>query len=658
MKKVYHLIACALVVGMVGCATTGQQKVRHHYTINEVEQYRPTVSGVPLVLNDKVLAWVDYFTGTAHDRFQRYLNRAGKYYPMMRDVLASHRMPEDLIFLAMIESGFTPTIRSHASAVGCWQFIRATGQRYGLKVDAWVDERRDATKSTHAAAKYLGDLYKEFGDWYLAFAGYNAGEGKVRRAIAEHGTRDFWKLAATRSAFRPETRDYVPKFIAAAIIARAPNRFGFDPITFQPPPKVDTVEVDSQADFDVIAKSAGVDRSVVEELNLELHNGVTPPGRYTINLPEGKGESFKVAFAQIPKNERFYIVQHRVHRGDTFNKIAKRYGVSVKELMAANNIRAKKAKLRAGEMLTIPRGAGAVSISDRTAMASRSSGKSSATYTVRRGDTLGGVARKQGVSLSDLRNWNRLSGNAIKVGQRLKVSAPAEAVVASASSDETTSSSTTSRRESSPSTASTYRVKKGDSWWSISQAVGISVDDLKSMNASMAASDYLKAGKVLTLVKENDIPPASQLTKSATASTAVPVETSPGPALATESAQTYVVKPGDTLSTIASRLGMSVATLCEANGINRKSPIKVGQTLMIARPVARSSASSAPVAISEKLAMNNTSLSTPSTYVVKDGDTLWSIARHHGVRTTDIQEWNNLSNASIRPGDKLSIRVP
>ena len=247
---------------------------------------------IPMVINDRVVAWMEYFQGAGRRHFTRYLKRSGRYLPLMRQILIEEGLPQDLVYIAMIESGFNMHARSRANAVGSWQFIRATGRRYGMRADGWVDERRDPYRATRAAASYFRDLYGEFGDWYLAMAAYNAGEGRVRKAIRTTGSRNFWHIARHHRALHAETRDYVPKFIAAAIIAKMPDRFGFAEVVLDQPVEFETGKVETQTDLAVIAKCAGVGRDAVFDLNPHLVRGATPPGarHYKIRLPTGTGQ--------------------------------------------------------------------------------------------------------------------------------------------------------------------------------------------------------------------------------------------------------------------------------------------------------------------------------------------------------------------------------
>src|SRR3989338_4539642 len=248
-----RLLVTTLAVTLSACATAPKQAK----TISQdhfAEIQRPNI---PLVMNDQVQGWLDYFQGRGRVHFERYLRRSGKYTQMMRQVLKSEGMPGDLVYLSMIESGFNPHAYSSARATGAWQFIYETGRRYGLKVDSWVDERRDPEKSTVAAAKYLKDLYDRFNNWYLAAAGYNAGEGKIGRAIRKYATEDFWEIAEQKYLKR-ETKDYVPKLIAAALIAKDPEKYGFTNLRYEEAISHDTVTLPSSTDLRVVAKLASV----------------------------------------------------------------------------------------------------------------------------------------------------------------------------------------------------------------------------------------------------------------------------------------------------------------------------------------------------------------------------------------------------------------
>ncbi len=234
-------------------------------------------SDIPLTLNSKVNYFINYFQTRGHNSFARWISRSERYIPIMKEILRKEGLPEDLVYLAMIESGFTPHAISVASAVGPWQFMSGTGKRYALRIDDWIDERRDPIKSTVAAALYLKELYALFNnDWYLAAAGYNAGENKILRAISMYDTRDFWEISKG-SYLKRETKDYVPKLLAAAIIAKEPAKYGFADVAYLPAMDLDTVEIPSRTDLDLVARLIDVPYQTLKELNPELRRWCTPP---------------------------------------------------------------------------------------------------------------------------------------------------------------------------------------------------------------------------------------------------------------------------------------------------------------------------------------------------------------------------------------------
>ena len=316
---------------------------------------------IPIEINDRVVAWMEYFQGPGRNHFRRYMERSGRYVPLMQEILKKNRMPADLVYIAMIESGFNTQARSWANAVGPWQFISGTGKRYGLRIDSHVDERRDPYKSTQAAVDYFRDLYGEFGDWYLSMAGYNAGEGRVRRAIASTGSRNFWEIASDRDALRPETRDYVPKYIAAAIMAKTPERFGFEKVDYREPFDYDVAQVETQTDLSVIGKCAGVSEDDIFDLNPHLIRGSTPPGmrNYEIRVPRGTQRVFKERYAALPEDDRIQIARYEVRKGDTLSRVARRYGVSASALASVNGLNPKHQRIRVGSTLVIPTGSAA-----------------------------------------------------------------------------------------------------------------------------------------------------------------------------------------------------------------------------------------------------------------------------------------------------------
>ncbi|MBT1075724.1 lytic transglycosylase domain-containing protein [Geobacter grbiciae] len=386
-------------------------------------------SDIPLTLNGQVEYFIRYFQTSGRKSFTRWLSRSERYIPMMKEVLKKNGLPEDLVYLAMIESGFTPHAVSVASAVGPWQFISGTGKRYDLRIDQWIDERRDPLKSTVAAALYLKELYAMFNnDWYLAAAGYNAGENKILRAIDRYNTRDFWEISKG-SYLKRETKEYVPKLLAAAIIAKEPTRYGFADVAYLPPIEFDTVTIPSRTDLEVAAKLCNVDYQVVKELNPELRRWCTPPDYpgYELKIPFGKKRAFEQAYAQLPEGqryaERFVYARYRAKKRDTLASIASRYGTTPQALAEVNKLKLS-AKVR-GRTLLVPVVADkepAVQTAKADAPRKESAKGFNKYYTVKKGDTIASLSKKFNISSRILTAWNNLKGKlALRPGKRIIV---------------------------------------------------------------------------------------------------------------------------------------------------------------------------------------------------------------------------------------------
>jgi membrane-bound lytic murein transglycosylase D len=283
---------------------------------------------IPMILNDSVENHLEYFKTRGRDIFQLWLDRSSRYIPVMKDIFKEKNLPEDLVYVAMIESGFNPYAVSWARAVGPWQFMPATGKLYGLKIDWWIDERKDPVKSTYAAAEHLKDLHNLFGSWPLALASYNAGAGKVQRAVLRTRSDDFWDLKASRY-IRKETKNDVPKWMAATIIAKNPGAYGFIESKYEPY-KFDEVVVEESTDLRLIARCADCAYEEVKELNPELRRWVTPPqfSRYTLRIPAGKKEIFQAKFAAIPPEQKIKWNRHEVRNGETLTGLARQYNTT------------------------------------------------------------------------------------------------------------------------------------------------------------------------------------------------------------------------------------------------------------------------------------------------------------------------------------------
>jgi membrane-bound lytic murein transglycosylase D len=378
----------------------------------------------------RVQWYLEFFLGRGRERMGIWLNRMQLYEPMIRERLAREGMPGDLVYLAMIESGFSNTATSRARAVGMWQFMKGTGKYYDLRVDSWVDERRDPFKATDAAARHLRDLNQRFGSVYLAAAAYNAGSGRVSRGLRRLRPKDseaspdaaFFRLYDTR-LLRRETKDYVPKLIAAALIAKEPARYGFT-VTAAKPLVYDSIVVPTMTGLDVIARLADTTVAAIRELNPQFLRLATPPAKASIvRLPAGRGPQTVAAYAELPPEKRVTFVEHFVTRGETMGHIARKYRVSSR-LLAEANPKANPRRLRIGQRLIVPTG-GAISSSMARRMADpvpAAGTNTSGYHRVKRGETLSGIADEYGVSQRDLRRWNKLDAKGrIRAGQKLRV---------------------------------------------------------------------------------------------------------------------------------------------------------------------------------------------------------------------------------------------
>ena len=370
---------------------------------------------IPLVRNKKVDQFIEYFKTKGRPQFEIWLDRLEVYGPMLSRIIDENNLPPELLYLAMIESGLNPKAHSKAAATGMWQFVYSTGKIYGLKRNWYVDERRDPEKSTRAAMAYLSTLYEEFDNWYLALAAYNSGENRVRRATKLHQTTDFWQL----HSLPRETRNYMPYFLSATIIAKNPQDYGFSrKKKSKKPYKYDLVTIEKSADLTVLARAAGTSYKNLQSLNPELRQSATPSESYDLKIPEGTKKKFIKNYNALPENERFapQFITHKVRNGESLWYIARKYRVSQSDLMAVNKIRNRN-MLRIGQKLTIPVPGMNIPRSTRVQL---SSSHNKVIYKVRRGDTLGHIAEDYRTRASKIRQWNGMKyGQHIFPGQKL-----------------------------------------------------------------------------------------------------------------------------------------------------------------------------------------------------------------------------------------------
>ena len=393
------------------------------------------LGAVPVEINSKVLHWVDYFQSRGRPHMERYLSRSTRHMKLMKKILREEGVPEDLVYIALIESGFNYKAHSRASAVGYWQFIRGTGKRYGLRINGYVDERRDVEMSTRASANYFKSLYNLFGNWYLAMASYNAGENRIKRAVMKYQTRDFWKLARDKRLPK-ETSHYVPKYLAAAMIAKNPSRYGFAYVNYEEEIEYDTIYLLHAVSLKKLARKMGIKTSDIRDLNPALRSNFIPAyrgGNTSLKIPKGMSDialaSLSKARAKAPRYISGGTHKYRVRRGDSLSTIARKFRTSVRKLKSLNGLR--RSTIRVGQRLKVPEKyasakygkiKGGKAIKKVSVNRKSSSSGSYEIHRVRRGESLWTIARKYNMHLSEIMKLDKLSRRSvIKVGMRLKV---------------------------------------------------------------------------------------------------------------------------------------------------------------------------------------------------------------------------------------------
>ena len=598
----------------------------------EIESFLDTLDlsqfTLPVELNERVMKEIHYMTKVARTFTETSLSRKTAFDTMIYAKLKERNMPPDLIYLSLVESGFKTKAYSRAKASGLWQFIPATGKRYGLDVDFWVDMRRNPELATDAALDYLSDLHRYFGDWLLAMAAYNCGEGRVRRLLREaqaDTTRDstkilsYWDLALPK-----ETMHYVPRILATMIVGHYPQHYGME-IMPEQRPQFDTVSVGECLPLDKAAEAVGISEDEMKELNIELNKWCTPPRKdtYVLRIPPGTRETFLSAYENMDKSKFARWQNHKVAGGENLGVIARRYGLSVAAIQSANNL--KNTRIRKGQILLIPMP------SSNTNKSTKKQNLGIKTYKVKSGDNLASIGRKYGVSVTNLKKWNNLdSAGNIFIDQAVYISKPLTNEPAKRSNDSIDSKESEQKRSPTIFKDNTYTVKAGDSYSTIASALGTGQQALMDLNS--ATSSRLYVGQKLKIPSEIN----AQTSNKVSIKPIGKDETRP-----LIRAKTHKVKSGETLYSISRIYNVTTSELQQWNSLGNTSNIKVGQMLQVAP--------------SSNTVVNDGNVSY---HKVKSGESLWDISRQYGVTIQQIVEWNNLSTTKVKPGEKLKIKSP
>jgi membrane-bound lytic murein transglycosylase D len=553
------------------------------------------LESIPPEMTPRVDQWVQYFQGKGRPHMERYLARSTRYMTLMKRILRQNGLPEDLIYIALIESGFSSRATSRAAAVGYWQFIKGTGKRYGLEINSLVDERRDPVLSTQAAAEYFKGLYSVFGSWYLAMASYNVGENRVKREVMKHYTRDFWELARKRR-FPKETVNYVPKFIAAKMIAKNPAKYGFTDIEYEKPIEFEMVKVDKPLNLRMMASKMNLEYEDFKQLNPKFRGEIAPVkdnGVLELRVPVGQ-TTVAMNAARESFVDRVELIAdagdtttYKIRPGDSLYSIARRYRTSVSVLRDINDLKPGR-KLRIGMRIQVPeRSTRKAKVVVARREAEKADDQEKATnpevvkngvtyYIVQPGDTLSAIADDYDSSIAQIRKMNKLGSRAIlKVGMRLRVpkdeglpSDPGEARVAAA-------------RESAG-VDGAHVVRAGENLTTIAKKYGISIQALRKAN-NLGNRSVLRAGAKLIIPQDQEKNPGGLeggARRPANSDHRIVLKRQPSTAKRRPH-RVHVVRRGENLSAIAARYNVSLDSIRERNRLGSRSKVLVGARLLI-----------------------------------------------------------------------------
>lgn len=458
----------------------------------------------PVVMNNKVDMYLELFQNKQRNQFRNWLERSAIYRPMMEKELERAGLPKDLVYLAMIESGYNELACSSAKAIGLWQFMQPTGKQYNLHVDKYVDERHDPLKSTMAAASYLSDLYREFGDWYLAVAAYNGGPGTIRGGLRKHKVDNFWDLAG-KEYLHLETKRYVPKLIAALLIAKEPEKYGFTDISYYEPLRYDTLTVGPGMSLEAIALISDSTSKEIKKLNQELKLGKTPLNReqYEVKIPQATAEIAMKNLSRLHSIVSTGYKTHKVKKGDSLSSISKKYNINKTTLLKVNDLH--NGKLAYGRNLRIPYNTIAYQLlPEGSSQATAAYKNNLILHRIQPGDSISKISKQYNVPPEMIVGWNGLKNvHSIRAGQQLALyidyGSPKKPENSVAEVASVTADKKKSKISISEAAYQWYNVQNGDTLWTISKKFSTSTADIKKLNN--LKSNLIHPGSQLKLKK-------------------------------------------------------------------------------------------------------------------------------------------------------------